>query len=170
MYRRESIAYAEPLDTSFLLTIPAMQTSTDTSSPAADLLNPLAGWEAAARWNRAAFDWMAKGWQQWFALLTTLPPQLMLSPTATGARAVSSAIPALDPLTPALLTPALHPVTPAKAGAQEARAARSSEGSRLRGNDGHVSARATARAEPKRASRAKPKAKSKKTTIARTRS
>ena len=168
MYRRESIAYAEPLDTSFLLTIPTMQTSTDTSPPATDLLNPLAGWEAAARWNQVAFDWMAKGWQQWFALVTTLPPQVLVSsalPSVTSALAsVSSALPS---------------VTPAKAGAQEARAARSSDAldSRLRGNDGGVrghdtgvSARATARAEPKRATRAKPKAKSKKTTTARTRS
>jgi len=50
-----------------------METRRD-QDPVAAWFDPLAGWEAAARWNRATFDWMAKGWQQWVALVTTVPP------------------------------------------------------------------------------------------------
>ena len=69
-----------------------METHTEGSQPAIDFLSPTAGWEAAARWNRATFDWMAKGWQQWLALMTTVPPHFMApgSPAApdTPARVV----------------------------------------------------------------------------------
>ncbi|MBC5782593.1 hypothetical protein H8N03_06525 [Ramlibacter sp. USB13] len=51
------------------------------AQPLADWFHPLAGWEAASRWNRATFDWMAKGWQQWVALVTTVPPHFMVPPT-----------------------------------------------------------------------------------------
>ena len=47
----------------------------------ADWFNPLAGWEAASRWNRSTFDWVAKGWQQWMALMTTMPPHFVIPPT-----------------------------------------------------------------------------------------
>jgi hypothetical protein len=50
-----------------------METSTD-REPVAGWFDPLTGWEAASRWNRATFDWVAKGWQQWVALMTTVPP------------------------------------------------------------------------------------------------
>jgi hypothetical protein len=150
MYQRESIAYAEPTEPAFFLTMAAMETRNQVPSIPVDLLSPLAGWEAAARWNRATFDWMAKGWQQWLALLTTVPPHWV------------------ETLAP--LPGAPHSVTPAQAGAQDARPARAPDtlGSRLRGNDG---ARAAARAEPKRPARAKPAAqtKSKKARKARTR-
>lgn len=85
MYRRESIAYAEHPGPRFLPTIRGMQTPD--ASPAADLASPLAGWEVAARWNRATFDWMAQGWQQWIALMTTLPPHFVVPSTVTPARA-----------------------------------------------------------------------------------
>ena len=58
-----------------------MQSPNEPTPELADLLNPLAGWEAASRWNRATFDWMAKGWQQWVALLTTVPPHFVIPPT-----------------------------------------------------------------------------------------
>ena len=48
-----------------------------------DWFQPFAGWEAAARWNRATFDWVAKGWQQWVALMTTVPPHFVVPPTVT---------------------------------------------------------------------------------------
>jgi hypothetical protein len=74
MYQHESIAYAGPTERRFFLTMATMETRNQTPSTPLDLLSPLAGWEAAARWNRATFDWMTKGWQQWLALATTLPP------------------------------------------------------------------------------------------------
>lgn len=55
-----------------------METHTDTDT---GWFQPFAGWEAAARWNRATFDWVAKGWQQWVALMTTVPPRFVVPPT-----------------------------------------------------------------------------------------
>src|SRR5690242_9869149 len=112
MYRRESIAYDEHPVTLFLPTIGGMQTTADAS--AADLASPLAGWEVATRWNRATFDWVAKGWQQWIALMTTLPPHFVAS-------VPSSSMPSSS------VTPAHPSVTRAQAGAQEARMARPSK-------------------------------------------
>ena len=57
-----------------------------TAQPLADWFNPLSGWEAATRWNRATFDWMAKGWQQWVALMTTVPPHFIAPPTLESQR------------------------------------------------------------------------------------
>lgn len=56
-----------------------------------DWFNPLAGWEAATRWNRATFDWVAKGWQQWVALMTTMPTRLVPPTTPTRRDASTSA-------------------------------------------------------------------------------
>jgi hypothetical protein len=58
-----------------------MQSPNESPTELVDFLNPLAGWEAASRWNRATFDWMAKGWQQWVALMTTVPPHFVVPPT-----------------------------------------------------------------------------------------
>jgi len=58
-----------------------MQSRKESDTELVDYLNPLAGWEAATRWNRATFDWMAKGWQQWVALMTTVPPHFVVPPT-----------------------------------------------------------------------------------------
>lgn len=61
-----------------------METRTEESTDAgAPSFFPLAGWDAATRWNAAAFDWMARGWQQWLSLMTTLPPDTALSAKAT---------------------------------------------------------------------------------------
>jgi hypothetical protein len=84
MRQRESITYADPTALAILLTIPGMETHTEGSQSAIDFLSPTAGWEAAARWNRATFDWVAKGWQQWVALMTTVPPQF-IAPSARDA-------------------------------------------------------------------------------------
>lgn len=46
----------------------------------------LSGWEAAARWNAASWDWMARGWQQWLALMTTVPPHFLAPPTVQSRR------------------------------------------------------------------------------------
>lgn len=91
MHQRESITYADPTAAASLPTIDAMETHTESSQPAIDLLNPMAGWEAAARWNRATFDWVAKGWQQWLALMTTLPPQFVVTPEPEGTKAAAAA-------------------------------------------------------------------------------
>ena len=58
-----------------------MQSPNESPPQLVDFLNPLSGWEAASRWNRATFDWMAKGWQQWVALVTTVPPHFVVPPT-----------------------------------------------------------------------------------------
>jgi len=77
-----------------------METHPQDSQPLADWFSPLAGWETASRWNRATFDWMATGWQQWLALVTTVPPQFVVPPTrephepsASRAGAGAAAIP-----------------------------------------------------------------------------
>jgi hypothetical protein len=67
-----------------------MQTSTQDPLPPAEWFNPLAGWEAASRWNRATFDWMATGWQQWLALVTTVPTHLVVLPAASATDAPAS--------------------------------------------------------------------------------
>lgn len=50
-----------------------MEVTTDSRQEATTPFNPLAGWEAASRWNASAFGMMAKAWQQWLALVTTVP-------------------------------------------------------------------------------------------------
>lgn len=50
-----------------------MDTSIPSQESAGTLFNPLAGWEAASRWNAATFDMVARAWQQWLALVTVLP-------------------------------------------------------------------------------------------------
>src|SRR4051794_38519693 len=90
MPRRESITYADPTPAGIVPTMTGMETHTNNAPAAIDFLSPTAGWEAAARWNRATFDWVAKGWQQWLALMTTMPPQLM-APDAPVASARSVA-------------------------------------------------------------------------------
>ena len=54
-------------------------------------LAPFAGWEAVSRWNQSNFDWMATSWQQWLALMTTVPPHFLVevSPPAVPARSVT---------------------------------------------------------------------------------
>ena len=93
MYQPESITYADPTDEAVLLTIVTMETRKQDAPVPPDWFNPLAGWEAASRWNRATFDWMATGWQQWLALVTTLPPQLLVAPTVAPARSKDSITP-----------------------------------------------------------------------------
>lgn len=68
---------------------PRMET-TDKTPPAAALFDPLAGWQAASRMNAAAFQWMASGFQQWMALLTTWP-NAMATPLQTWAEDVRTA-------------------------------------------------------------------------------
>jgi hypothetical protein len=75
-----------------------MQTQTD-RTPTLNLLDPFGSWDAVARWNAMASEWMASGWRQWMELLTVWPA---LEPVNAGP----------------------HPVVPAQAGTQEARDAR----------------------------------------------
>lgn len=48
-----------------------MQTKTDPPDTPGPLFHPLTGWEAASRWNSAAFEWMTKGLQHWLSLVAT---------------------------------------------------------------------------------------------------
>jgi hypothetical protein len=93
-----------------------MQTTrTDGFAPAVSWLDPAASWEAAARWNALALEWMTRGWQQWLELVTVWPA---LEQPAGAMRA------------------AAEPVARAQAGAQGAPAAHPKAlDSRLRGND-----------------------------------
>jgi hypothetical protein len=103
-----------------------MEVKTDTP-PANPLFDPLASWQAAAEWNASAYEWMTRGWKQWWSLMTA---------------------PFGDVVTPNFAIP--EPVSPAKAGAQRiehARAARDTSSaldSRLRGSDDKPAARAKA--------------------------
>ena len=68
-----------------------METLNEDAAPAqGEWFDPVSGWEAASRWNRATFDWMAKGWQQWVALMTTVPPRFMAPPTMETTRAAGA--------------------------------------------------------------------------------
>ena len=60
-----------------------MATRTESTDAGASPFFPLAGWDAATRWNAAAFHWMAQGWQQWLSLMTTVPEDPALSAKAT---------------------------------------------------------------------------------------
>jgi hypothetical protein len=100
--------------------------------------HPFAGWDAAARWNRATFDWVATGWQQWVALMTTVPPQFMVPPT-------------------------LSPDASQRV-AEQVRAAHALD-AQLRTREPVIASRAMARAEPRRAkSKAAVRTKPKKAT------
>jgi len=74
-----------------------MQSRKEPATELVDYLNPLAGWEAASQWNRATFDWMAKGWQQWVALMTTVPPHFVVPPTVE-AKALPPKIRTVEPM------------------------------------------------------------------------
>jgi hypothetical protein len=47
-----------------------MDTKNQATEDPGPVLNPLTGWEAASRWNSAAFELMTKGFQQWLTLVT----------------------------------------------------------------------------------------------------
>jgi hypothetical protein len=47
-----------------------MEATPDPTDSPGPLFHPLTGWEAASRWNAAAFDWMSRGFEQWLALVT----------------------------------------------------------------------------------------------------
>jgi hypothetical protein len=96
-----------------------METHPQDSQPLADWFNPLASWETASRWNRATFDWMATGWQQWLALVTTVPPQFVAPPTRESsepaAARASVAVAAIPVRAMARAEPKRTPRTPPKA-------------------------------------------------------
>lgn len=101
--KAEAITSLEPTAGAFFRRIRWMESKSaqsDSSEGPGPLLNPLTGWEAASRWNSAAFEWMTQGFGQWLSLMTTslvVPPQLAArsgSPAAKaqgqGARAVAA--------------------------------------------------------------------------------
>jgi hypothetical protein len=63
--------------------------------------NPLSGWEAASRWNAATWDWMAQGFRQWMALMTTAPtPPLIPSPQARTTDLLDRPVASAEPKRP----------------------------------------------------------------------
>jgi len=109
-----------------------MQTRFDCFAPTMDWLNPLGSWDAAARWNTMAYDWITQGWRQWLELATIWPA---LENPAAAANELARSVEAMD--VPAALLAVSPTVIPAQAGTQKARNARSVKAlaSRLRGHD-----------------------------------
>lgn len=70
-----------------------MQTRFDCFAPAIDWLNPMGSWDAAARWNAMAYEWMTRGWQQWLQLATIWPS---LENPAAAANEIARSVDALD--------------------------------------------------------------------------
>lgn len=66
-----------------------MEVKTESREPVTSF-NPLAGWEVASRWNASAFDMVAKAWQQWLALFTTVPVSVAPARTEAPARRVAA--------------------------------------------------------------------------------
>ena len=123
-----------------------MQTRFDCFAPTMDWLNPLGSWDAAARWNTMAYDWITQGWRQWLELATIWPA---LENPASAANELARSVDAMDvpaalladsasvvPTSPSVVH-ASRSVIPAQAGTQKARNARSvkAPASRLRGHD-----------------------------------
>ena len=124
-----------------------MQTRFDCFAPTMDWLNPLGSWDAAARWNTMAYDWITQGWRQWLELATIWPA---LENPAAAANELARSVEAMD--VPAALLGATSSVIPAQAGTQKARDARSLKAldSRLRGNDANARPGAADAKRPKR--------------------
>ncbi len=95
MYRLpEAITYSGTTARPFLRTILCMESNTRPTPAQLAPYNPLSGWEAATRWNAATWDWMAQGFRQWMALMTTVPAR----PVAPLPQAQTLAAPAQRPL------------------------------------------------------------------------
>ncbi|MBL0392163.1 hypothetical protein JJ685_13575 [Ramlibacter monticola] len=109
-------------------------------------LNPLGNWEAAARWNAMAFEWMTRGWQQWLELATVWPG---LESPAAAVNEVARSVDAIDVPASVILAPA---------GTPKARDARElgTQASRRRTNDeGEARPRAADARKPRRRAPAK---------------
>jgi hypothetical protein len=50
-----------------------MDTRTESLAPVPNWLDPFGSWDAAARWNAIASEWVTKGWQQWLELVSVWP-------------------------------------------------------------------------------------------------
>lgn len=68
-----------------------METNTRNDTPSSPWLNPLAGWDAATRWNAATFDWMTRGFRQWMSLMSAPFSPFAVNPLQAGAEAVRDA-------------------------------------------------------------------------------
>lgn len=126
------------------MTISDMQTTTEAPRATLPAYHPLAGWDSAARFHAATYDWMARAFQQWLTLVTSLPAQFMF--------------PLVEPHGEAAPATPVAPLVPAQPAATVQRAARA-PASRQRSGEG--AERAVAKGEPKRGSRSQAKAKSK---------
>jgi hypothetical protein len=135
-----------------------MQTRTDAFALGFNWLNPLGSWEAAARWNAIALDWMTRGWQQWLELSTVWPA---LESPGAAMNEVARTVDAID--VPASVIASADSAAAramatdsAPAGTQKARNARSLEApqARARRRDGEP-----ARAKTTRRSTDRPAAK-----------
>lgn len=78
-----------------------MESNTQPKPASPALFNPLSGWEAATRWNAATWDWMAQGFRQWMALMTTAPtPPLIPSPQARTTDLLDRPVASAEPKRP----------------------------------------------------------------------
>lgn len=111
-----------------------MDTRTRTDATTLNWMDPLGGWEAAARWNQMTLEWMTKGWQQWLQLATAWPT-----------------LGAMKDAEVTLAGAELEPAGMAPAGTQEARNARA-VGASQRPNEVTRRERAVAKSGAKRGS------------------
>lgn len=118
----------------------AAMTRIDSLAPAIGWLNPLGSWEAAARWNAMAFEWMTRGWQQWLELATVWPA---LENPAAAVNEVARSVDASDVPASVILAPA---------GTQKARNART-----LEARESRPRAHAERESRPRAAEARKPK-------------
>jgi hypothetical protein len=136
----------------------SMQTRTDAFALGLNWLNPLGSWEAAARWNAIALDWMTRGWQQWLELSTVWPalesPGAAMNEVARTVDAIDVPASVIGPAGSGLARAAATDSAPA--GSQKARNARALEAPQARGRrrDGEA-----ARAKTPRRSTDRPAAK-----------
>jgi hypothetical protein len=138
-----------------MLTMGRMQTRTESLAPVSGWLAPMGSWEAMARWNAMAFEWMTEGWQQWLQLVTAWPA--LENPAAAANEVAQLEMAAATDIAEASQADAAaRSVDPAQAGTQKARNARAlaSMGSDRGKGRSAREARATASA-PKRAAASK---------------
>lgn len=128
------------------MTISDMQTTTEAPRAPLPAYHPLAGWDSAARFHAATYDWMARAFQQWLTLVTSMPAQFMFPLVQPHGEAA--------PATP------VAPLAPVPVAAPVQRAARASV---ARQRTGEAAERAVAKGEARRGTRsparAKPKAR-----------
>jgi hypothetical protein len=103
-----------------------MDKKTETTEGPGPMLNPLTGWEAASRWNSAAFELMTKGFQQWLTLVTNslVVPEKNVTPAPAAAQSSRALASDARPSRPRASDTRAKPKRPARTKAAGARKSR----------------------------------------------